>query len=172
MSVFTIIYSDYSKFLTAENTYKVLSLQTGIRFTEEPKYEEVEYGKASEAVFHCHYWGKSEGKLQWVINSTLYNSSQQLPPRHHYKDSTHTHLIVSDIQLWDNGTTYQCQLPSNIEQPACVYRSAIGALIIKSKGKFVSIKTYIVVYNCATALDIILSYMLTVPIPVIILLAI
>ena len=93
---------------------------------------EVECGMNKPAIFPCQYEGHKQARLQWIINSTVYQSSQ-LPPDHHYYHNTHR-LSVTNIRPFHNSTTYQCQLVSFTEQP-CAYKSTVGQLIINCNGK-------------------------------------
>ena len=104
---------------------------TEIRFTAEPQSIDVACGSGRNAVFHCKYEGEKNIQLRWIINSITYNLSM-LPPDHHYINGTHT-LSVTNIKLWQNDTTYQCQLLPDKEQQ-CAYHSTIGRLIFKCKG--------------------------------------
>ena len=98
---------------------------------------EVHCGVNEAAVFPCQYEG-SMLTPQWIINSTVYGSlDSQLPLDHFYHDRT---LSVRNVQLWQNKTTYQCQIVIINGPLLCAYRSTIGQLIIKCKGELMTIQ--------------------------------
>lgn len=100
-------------------------------FTAEPIDVEVQCGANEVAVFHCKFEG-STSSPQWVINSTVYSSlNSQLPPDHFY--SNHA-LSVTNIELWQNTTHYQCQVLQRNGPLFCAHRSTVGQLIIKCGG--------------------------------------
>ena len=101
-------------------------------FIAQPTDMEVFCGVNEPVVFPCKYEG-SASKPQWIINSTVYSSlNSRLPPDHFYHNYT---LSVGNVKLWQNTTTYQCQVLFNNGPLLCAYRSTIGQLIIDCKGE-------------------------------------
>ena len=76
----------------------------GIMITNGP--EDVTVTEGATAMFPC--WIRGTNSLPfWYINGSVY--MENLPPRHYYVHSNRT-LVVMDVQLSDNGTTYRCSL--------------------------------------------------------------
>lgn len=93
---------------------------------------EILCGVDEAVVFPCQYEG-SPSNPQWIINSTVYSSlNSRLPLDHFYHNRT---LSVRNIKLWQNTTSYQCQVLSDNGPLLCAYRSTIGQLIIRCKGE-------------------------------------
>ena len=104
----------------------------GIIFTAQPTDMEVIWGANNTVDFPCQYDG-STSIPQWIINSTVFGSlNSRLPADHYYHDHT---LSVRNIKLWQNETTYQCQIVTINGPSLCAYRSTIGHLIIRCNGK-------------------------------------
>ena len=65
--------------------------------------EDVTVREGESATFNCTVSGSSDTP-SWIIDGVTYTSSQ-LPPRHSY---LRPQLRVSNVNISDNGTTYQC----------------------------------------------------------------
>ena len=74
-----------------------------IAITDGP--EDVTVNEGGTASFPCWVTGTTDLPF-WYINDFIY-TIQFFPPRHYYSNNT---LLVLDVQLSDNGTTYQCSL--------------------------------------------------------------
>ena len=87
----------------------------------------VEEGHAAR--FPCNYSGPSEAPV-WYINDVLYVVFQP-PPRHTYLYSEKA-MVVHNVAISDNGTTYRCAL-SNGQVNS---NTATLTVIPRTKGRF------------------------------------
>ena len=100
-----------------------------IIFTEQPVDVTVGCRPIDRAVFPCKYEG-SISNPQWIINSTIYINSLQLPQDYMYENNE---LTVNDT-FKKNGTEYQCYLLFHEGSSICARRSSVGRLIVKCTG--------------------------------------
>lgn len=86
------------------------------------------------AYFSCDYTG-TRSRPQWIINSTLYTSSN-LPLNTRY-DGDSRMLIVSDVTEEQVDVTYQCFLAlfNPVNDSICLILSSIGKLKVNTSGK-------------------------------------
>lgn len=98
-------------------------------FLSEPTNEEVCIGET--AYFDCDIdkWDYP----QWYINSTIYQS-YKLPPKHFY-DGIMKRMIVSNVTLIQNNTTYQCFFVKLSDGRRQQYNSTLARLIVHLNGK-------------------------------------
>lgn len=69
---------------------------------------------------------------RWIINLQLFNN-YNLPYGHKYIDQV---LTVTSVKSTQNNTRYQCVISTIVGHTPCIYRSAIGSLIINCKGNY------------------------------------
>ena len=67
--------------------------------------EDIQVTVGETAYFNCVYTGSSDYPI-WYINHAFYNRLGY-PPRHSYNSDDQV-LELSNSQLSDNGSTYQC----------------------------------------------------------------
>ena len=72
-----------------------------MRIIEQPQDQFVDVGDT--AIFNCRYTESFEIPF-WIINATFY-TTRSLPSRHSYRQQR---LKVSNVQVSDNTSTYQC----------------------------------------------------------------
>ena len=72
---------------------------------QEPEDIQVTVGET--AYFNCIYTGSSDYPI-WYINHAFYYRTGY-PPRYSYNSDDQV-LEISNSQLFDNGSTYQCRL--------------------------------------------------------------
>ena len=77
--------------------------------------------EGDSATFNCTITDSTDA-LDWIIDGSYY-SSEGLPPRHSYLNSM---LTVSNVNVSDNGTTYQCVL--------IPFESDVATLTVVPKG--------------------------------------
>ena len=104
----------------------------GIEFTTQPKDATVCLGGTAD--FSCDYTG-TRSHPQWIINSTLYTSSN-LPPNTRYDGASRT-LVVSNVTREQNNVTYQCFLAlfNPVNDSICFLLSSIGKIKVNTSGK-------------------------------------
>ena len=101
----------------------------GVGFVDQPQDATVCVG--NQLKMDCNFRGISSAPL-WLINSTVYRSSE-LPPHHMYDGRT---LIVNNVFLEDNDTTYQCFFGLFVNGSFCQLRSTVGKLIVLTIGEY------------------------------------
>ena len=69
----------------------------------EPEYIQVTVGET--AYFNCIYTGSSDYPVRYINHAFYYRTGY--PPRHSYKSDDQV-LELSNSQLSNNGSTYQC----------------------------------------------------------------
>ena len=95
-----------------------------LHFIEQPRSVAVNEGGAAN--FSCVYNGS--GVISWKINGTT-SSLTRLPPNHRVVVLTKGEsMIINDIMIQLNGSTYQCILVSTID--FTLLESEVGVLLI------------------------------------------
>ena len=86
------------------------------------------------ADFSCDYAG-TRSHPQWIINSTLYTSSN-LPRNTRYDGASRT-LVVSNVTEEQVNVTYQCFLAlfNPVNDSICFLLSSIGKIKVNTSGK-------------------------------------
>ena len=98
-------------------------------FFQQPEDTEAVIGNT--AYFPCTYNG-TRGVPFWVVNESYAYPVNTLPPNHRYNGSG---LIVYNVDIWMNGTKYQCCF-QHLEQGDIVKTcSSEGTLTIISAGQ-------------------------------------
>ncbi len=83
--------------------------------------------EGASAAFPCFYTGTSDVPF-WYIDGDVH-SFRNLPSRHSYSNQS---LTIFDVQLTDNGTTYQCSffVTSSDTGILTVIPSPVGKLLV------------------------------------------
>lgn len=103
----------------------------GFGFVDQPQDATVCVG--SQVKMDCTFRGLPSAPL-WLINSTVYTSSG-LPPHHIYDGYT---LIINNVLLDSNDTTYQCFFALFVDGSICQIKSTVGKLIVLTIGEYSS----------------------------------